>query len=126
MTVLSIAGQSLLEAFFMFWGTLWALVLGFALSGAVQAFVSKREMQNAMGDHRPRTIVRSGLLGIAASSCSYAASALAKSLFQRGADFVTSMVFMIASTNLVVELGIVLWLLIGGNLPLQSSSAERS
>ncbi|WP_460871023.1 permease [Parafrigoribacterium mesophilum] len=97
----------------MFWGTLWALILGFTLSGAVQAFVSKGEMQKAMGDHRPRTIVRSGLLGIASSSCSYAAAALAKSLFRRGADFVTAIVFMIASTNLVVELGIVLWLLIG-------------
>ncbi|MDQ0278816.1 uncharacterized membrane protein YraQ (UPF0718 family) [Arthrobacter silviterrae] len=113
MTVFSIAGQSLLEGFFMFWGTLWALVLGFTLSGAVQAFVSKREMQKVMGDHRPRTIVRTGLLGIASSSCSYAATALAKSLFQRGADFFTAMVFMIAATNLVVELGIVLWLLIG-------------
>ncbi len=113
MTVLAIVGHSLLEGFFMLWGTLWALILGFTLSGAVQAFISKREMQKAMGDHRPRTIVRSGLWGIASSSCSYAATALAKSLFQRGADFVTAIVFMIASTNLVVELGIVLWLLVG-------------
>ncbi len=85
----------------MFWETLWALVLGFTLSGAVQAFVSRGEMQRAMGDHRPRTIVRTSLLGAASSSCSYAASALAKSLFQRGADFTTAMVFMFASTNLV-------------------------
>ncbi|WP_308468491.1 permease [Rathayibacter soli] len=113
MTFLAIAGQSLLEAFFMFWGTLWALILGFTLSGAVQAFVSRQEMRRAMGDHRPRTVVRTGLLGAASSSCSYAATALAKSLFQRGADFTTAMVFMIASTNLVIELGIVLWLLIG-------------
>ncbi len=113
MTFLGTAWQSLLEAFFMFWGTLWALILGFTLSGAVQSFVSRREMQAAMGDHRPTTVVRTGLLGMASSSCSYAASALAKSLFQRGADFTAAMVFMIASTNLVVELGIVLWLLIG-------------
>ncbi|MCZ2404437.1 permease [Paenarthrobacter sp. Z7-10] len=113
MTFLGIAGQSLTEAFFMFWGTLWALVFGFTLSGAVQAFVSRHEMQKAMGDHRPGTVVRTGLLGAASSSCSYAATALAKSLFQRGADFTTAMVFMIASTNLVVELGVVLWLLIG-------------
>lgn len=113
MTLFGIAWQSLAEAFFMFWGTLWALVLGFTLSGAVQAFVSRHEMQRTMGDHRPVTVVRTGLLGIASSSCSYAATALAKSLFQRGADFTTAMVFMIASTNLVVELGIVLWLLIG-------------
>ena len=101
------------EAFFMFWETLWALVLGFALSGAVQAFVSRGEMRKALGDHRPATLAKSSFLGMVSSSCSYAASALAKSLFARGADFTASMVFMIASTNLVVELGIVLWLLIG-------------
>jgi uncharacterized membrane protein YraQ (UPF0718 family)/YHS domain-containing protein len=111
--VLTTLGQSLSEAFFMFWATLWALVLGFTLSGAVQAFVSREQMQRAMGDHRPRTVVRTSLLGAASSSCSYAASALAKSLFQRGADFTTAMVFMFASTNLVLELGIVLWLLMG-------------
>jgi uncharacterized membrane protein YraQ (UPF0718 family)/YHS domain-containing protein len=106
-------GRSLSEGFFMFWDTLWALVLGFTLSGAVQAFVSRAQLQRVMGDHRPRTIVRTSLLGAASSSCSYAASALARTLFARGADFTTAMVFMIASTNLVVELGIVLWLLIG-------------
>jgi len=113
MDVLSTIGSSLLEGFYMFYDTLWALVLGFALSGAVQAFVSKGEMQQALGDHRPGTIVKSSFFGMVSSSCSYAASALAKSLFSRGADFTASMVFMFASTNLVVELGIVLWLLIG-------------
>src|SRR5579875_532819 len=97
----------------MFWETLWAIVLGFALSGAVQAFVSRGQMQRVMGNHRPPAVARSSLLGMASSSCSYAASALAKSLFRRGADFTTAMVFMFASTNLVVELGIVLWLLLG-------------
>ena len=110
---MSTVWDSLQEGFFMFWVTLWALVLGFTLSGAVQSFVSRAEMQKAMGDHRPRTIVRTSLLGAASSSCSYAASALAKSLFQRGADFTSSMVFMFASTNLVLELGIILWLLMG-------------
>jgi uncharacterized membrane protein YraQ (UPF0718 family)/YHS domain-containing protein len=105
--------SSLAEGFWMFYDTLWALVLGFALSGAVQSFVSKREMQRVLGDHRPRTIVRSSFFGMVSSSCSYAASALAKSLFVRGADFTAAMVFMFASTNLVVELGVVLWLLIG-------------
>jgi uncharacterized membrane protein YraQ (UPF0718 family)/YHS domain-containing protein len=105
--------HSLDEGFFMFWQTLWALILGFALSGLVQAFVSRRQMQRVMGDHRPAAIVRSSLLGMASSSCSYAASALARSLFARGADFTAAMVFMVASTNLVLELGIVLWLLIG-------------
>jgi hypothetical protein len=101
------------EAFFMFWETLWALVLGFALSGAVQAFASRQEMRRALGDHRPATLAKSSFFGVISSSCSYAASALAKSLFARGADFTSSIVFMVASTNLVVELGIVLWLLIG-------------
>ena len=101
------------EAFFMFWETLWALVLGFALSGAVQAFVSRTEMQRALGDHSPRTLGKASFFGVISSSCSYASSALAKSLFSRGADFTAALVFMVASTNLVVELGIVLWLLIG-------------
>jgi hypothetical protein len=101
------------EAFFMFWETLWALVLGFALSGAVQAFVSRTEMQRALGDHSPKTLGKSSFFGMISSSCSYASSALAKSLFSRGADFTAALVFMVASTNLVVELGIVLWLLIG-------------
>jgi uncharacterized membrane protein YraQ (UPF0718 family)/YHS domain-containing protein len=101
------------EGFFMFWETVWALVLGFGLSGAVQAFVSKEQMQRAMGDHRPPAVARASLFGMASSSCSYAATAMAKSLFQKGADFVTAMVFMFASTNLVVELGVVLIVLMG-------------
>jgi uncharacterized membrane protein YraQ (UPF0718 family)/YHS domain-containing protein len=106
-------GHSLREGFFMFWETLWALVLGFGLSGAVQAFVSRAQMERVLGRSGPREIARASLLGAASSSCSYAASAMAKTLFQRGADFVSSMVFMFASTNLVIELGIVLWVLIG-------------
>jgi YHS domain-containing protein/uncharacterized membrane protein YraQ (UPF0718 family) len=106
-------GDSLREAFFMFWETLWALILGFALSGAVQAFVSKDEMQRVLGDHRPKAVVRASAFGMVSSSCSYAATAMAKSLFQKGADFVSAMVFMFASTNLVVELGVVLIVLMG-------------
>jgi len=113
MGVVATVGASLAEGFWMFYDTLWALVVGFALSGAVQAFVSKAQMQRVLGDHRPVTVVRSSFFGMVSSSCSYAASALAKTLFARGADFTSSMVFMFASTNLVVELGIVLWLLIG-------------
>src|SRR6202521_606632 len=100
-------------AFFMFWDTLWPLIFGFGLSGAVQAFVSRSEMQRVMGDHRPKTLGIASIFGAASSSCSYAASAMAKSLFQKGADFTTAMVFMLASTNLVLELGLVLWILIG-------------
>ncbi len=113
MSVLNAIGQSLDEAFSMFWDTLWALVLGFGLSGAVQAFVSSGQMRRALGDHWPATVGKAGFLGMVSSSCSYAAATLAKSLFARGADFTSSMVFMFASTNLVVELGIVLWLLLG-------------
>jgi uncharacterized protein len=105
--------DSLKEAFFMFCATLWALVLGFGLSGAVQAFVSKDDMQRVMGDHRPPAVARATGFGMVSSSCSYAATAMAKSLFQKGADFISSMVFMFASTNLVLELGIVLLVLMG-------------
>src|SRR5450631_1788132 len=105
--------SGLSEGWWMFYATFWALVLGFALSGAVQAFVSRSQMRTALGDHRPTTLARASFLGGGSSSYKYAASALAKSLFARGADFTASMVFMIASTNLVVELGVVLWLLLG-------------
>ncbi len=113
MHVLIDIGHSFREAFFMLWATFWALVLGFMLAGAVQAFVSRREMQRLLGRSGPREIARASVLGAASSSCSYAASAMAKTLFQRGADFISSMVFMFASTNLVVELGIVIWVLLG-------------
>ncbi|HEY2813835.1 MAG TPA: permease [Acidimicrobiales bacterium] len=106
-------GESVKEAFFMFWATLWALVLGFALSGAVQAFVSKEDMQRTMGDHGAPAVTRATGFGMMSSSCSYAATAMSKSLFQKGADFVTAMVFMFASTNLVIELGVVLLILMG-------------
>jgi uncharacterized protein len=105
--------RSLREAFFMFWETLWPLILGFTLSGAVQAFVPRDEMQRVMGDHRARSVTRASGLGMVSSSCSYAATAMAKSLFQKGADFTTAMIFMFASTNLVLELGIVLVVLLG-------------
>ncbi|MGH9100707.1 MAG: permease, partial [Acidimicrobiales bacterium] len=97
----------------MLWETLWALVLGFGLSGAVQAFASRTAMQRHLGDHRSASVVRASLYGMASSSCSYAASAMARSLFVRGADFLAAMVFMFASTNLVIELGIMLVVLIG-------------
>jgi YHS domain-containing protein/uncharacterized membrane protein YraQ (UPF0718 family) len=107
------AGRSLREGFFMFWETLWPLVLGFGLSGVVQAFVPRDRMERSLGDHRPGAVARASGYGMVSSSCSYAATAMAKSLFQKGADFVTAMVFMISSTNLVIELGIVLVVLIG-------------
>jgi uncharacterized protein len=97
----------------MFWETLWPIVLGFGLSGAVQAFVTREEMQRTLGNHRPAAVARASGLGMISSSCSYAASAMAKSLFDKGADFIAAMVFMFASTNLVVELGVVLVILMG-------------
>src|SRR3989442_7555133 len=97
----------------MTWEILWALILGFALSAIVQAVVSKAEMTRLLPDDRPRTLVIACGLGAASSSCSYAAVALARSLFRKGANFTAAMAFEIASTNLVIELGIILALLIG-------------
>jgi len=106
-------GRGLREGLFMFWETLWALVLGFTLSGAVQAFISKDQMRAKLGNHRPAAVTRASAYGMVSSSCSYAASAMSKSLFVKGADFTSSMIFMIASTNLVVELGIIILVLLG-------------
>src|SRR5919204_1869233 len=100
-------------AFGMFWEILWALILGFALSAAVQAAVSKREMRRLLPDDSPRTLGIACGLGAASSSCSYAAVALARSLFRKGADFTAAMAFEFASTNLVVELGILMALVLG-------------
>ncbi|HSP64972.1 MAG TPA: permease, partial [Candidatus Deferrimicrobium sp.] len=113
MSVLRSVGDGLAQGFFMFWETLWALVLGFTLSGTVQAFVTRGQMERALGHPGARTLARATFLGMVSSSCSYAATAMAKSLFARGADLTAALVFMIASTNLVIELGIVLALLIG-------------
>src|ERR1700736_4404762 len=100
-------------AFAMGWEILWPLILGFTLSAVVQAVVSHREMSRLLPDDRPRSIATALLLGAASSSCSYAAVALARSLFRKGADFTAAMAFEVASTNLVIELGIVLVVLLG-------------
>ena len=97
----------------MTWEITWALILGFLLSAIVQAVVRKSTVVRLLGDDRPRTLARAALLGSASSSCSYAAVALARSLFRKGADFTAAMAFEIASTNLVVELGVILALLMG-------------
>src|SRR5256714_844714 len=97
----------------MTWEVLWALILGFGLSAAVQAVVSKREMRRLLPDDSPRTLVVASALGAASSSCSYASVALARSLFRKGANFTAAIAFEIASTNLVIELGIVMALLLG-------------
>jgi uncharacterized protein len=97
----------------MTWEILWALILGFALSAVIQAVVRKSTVVRLLGDDRPRTLALASLLGAASSSCSYAAVALARSLFRKGADFTAAMAFEIASTNLVIELGVILALLMG-------------
>ena len=106
-------GHALALAGSMTWQILWALVLGFLLSAVVQAVVRKSTIVRLMGDGRPRTLTVASLLGAASSSCSYAAVALARSLFRKGADFTAAMAFEIGSTNLVVELGIIMALLMG-------------
>ena len=97
----------------MFYATFWALVLGFSISGAIQAFGSRSSIAKQLGDHKPTAVAKASFFGAISSSCSYAASSAAKSLFNKGADFTTAMIFMFASTNLVVELGLVLWVLLG-------------
>ncbi|WP_280269784.1 permease [Nocardia wallacei] len=97
----------------MTWEILWALILGFTLSAVVQAVVRKSTIVRLLGDDRPRTLAVASVLGAASSSCSYAAVALARSLFRKGANFTAAMAFEIGSTNLVVELGIILALLMG-------------
>jgi len=105
--------QALSFAFGMFWEILWALILGFALSAVVQAVVAKGEMRRLLPDDSARSLVIASGLGVASSSCSYASVALARSLVRKGADFTAAMAFQFASTNLVVELGILMALLLG-------------
>lgn len=97
----------------MAWQMLWALILGFTLSAVIQAVVRKSAIVRLLGDARPRTLATAAGLGACSSSCSYAAVALARSLFRKGADFTAAMAFEIASTNLVIELGVILALLLG-------------
>ena len=106
-------GHALALAGSMTWEILWALILGFTLSAVVQAVVRRSTIVALLGDDRPRTLAVAAGLGAASSSCSYAAVALARSLFRKGANFTAAMAFEIGSTNLVVELGIILALLLG-------------
>jgi uncharacterized protein len=111
--VLGGLGHALSLAVAMLWEILWALILGFALSGVVQAVVSKDEMSRLLPDDSPRSLCVATGLGAASSSCSYAAVALARSIFRKGADFTAAMAFQFASTNLVIELGIIMAVLLG-------------
>ncbi|MFZ0150517.1 MAG: permease [Xanthobacteraceae bacterium] len=107
------ATQALTMAFAMGWQILWPLILGFTLSGIVQAVVSHSEMRRLLPDDRPRSIAIALGLGAASSSCSYVAVALARSVFRKGANFTAAMAFELASTNLVLELTIIIIVLMG-------------
>ena len=112
MRVLDALSHALAVAGTMTWEITWSLILGFALSAVVQALVRRQTITRLLGDDKPRTLALTTGLGAASSSCSYAAVALARSLFRKGASFISAMVFEIASTNLVIELGIILALLL--------------
>jgi uncharacterized membrane protein YraQ (UPF0718 family) len=113
MDVLDQIGQGLWNAFQMAWEVWWALVLGFLLSAVVQAWVPRSRMEQSLGGRGLKTVALASGLGAASSSCSYAAVAIAKSIFQKGASLVSAMVFQFASTNLVFEIGIVMWIFLG-------------
>jgi uncharacterized protein len=104
---------SLYHALAMLWATFWALVLGFTVSGVLQVFVSKERMRRAFGQTNLKSVSLATGLGAASSSCSYAAVAAARSAIQQGAALIPALAFMFASTNLVIELGAVLWVLMG-------------
>ncbi len=113
MRFLHAIGHALLVSGSMTWQILWALIFGFVLSAVVQAVIRRSTIIRRLGDDRPRTVALAAGFGAASSSCSYAAVALARALFRQGASFTSAMVFEIASTNLVVELGVILAVLIG-------------
>ena len=113
MQIVHSVAQALYTSFNMFWEILWPLILGFTLSGIVQALVPHQAMAKTLGCDGPKCLTFATLFGIASSSCSYAAVALARSIFVKGASFTSSMVFELASTNLVIELGIILTVLMG-------------
>src|SRR6058998_1907209 len=111
--VLAVVWHGLRDSFLMAWEVWWALVLGFFISAIVQAWVPRRRIEAALAGAGPGPVVRATALGAASSSCSYAAIAIAKSLFQKGASAASALAFQFASTNLVWELGLVLWVLLG-------------
>jgi uncharacterized protein len=113
MSVLDVIWHGLRDSLLMAWEVWWALVLGFAISAIVQAWVPRERIEAALSGSSPRPVALATGLGAASSSCSYAAIAIGKSLFQKGASAASALAFQFASTNLVWELGLVLWVLIG-------------
>src|SRR6266487_4039196 len=113
MRLLDALGRALLDAGSMSWEITWSLILGFTLSAVIQAVVRRESIARHLGGQNLRTLALATGLGAASSSCSYAAVALARALVRRGASFTAAMAFEIASTNLVIELGIIMALLLG-------------
>src|ERR1700758_5268933 len=113
MAVVDVLWHALRDAFLMAWEVWWALVFGFTISAIVQAWVPRERIQGLMSGSGARSVGWATGLGAASSSCSYAAVAIAKSLFQKGASAASALAFQFSSTNLVIELGIVMWILIG-------------
>src|SRR5438128_4771926 len=111
--MLDVVWHGLRDAFLMAWEVWWALVLGFAISAIVQSWIPRARIERTLAGSGPRPVAWATALGAASSSCSYAAVAIAKSLFAKGASAASALAFQFASTNLVWELGLVLWLLIG-------------
>jgi uncharacterized membrane protein YraQ (UPF0718 family) len=111
--ILEVLWHGLRDSFLMAWTVWWALVFGFAISAVVQAWVPRERIERALSDEGAAAVARATGLGAASSSCSYAAVAIAKSLFQKGASAASALAFQFASTNLVWELGLVLWVLLG-------------
>lgn len=120
MQVFSHIGHALWTAFAMLWQLFWGLSLGFLFAAVIEVTVSRAELSKLLPDASPRSIGWASLLGAASSSCSYAAVAMARSLVRKGADFTAAMAFQFAATNLVLELGIMLWVLVSW----QSAAAE--
>src|SRR6202023_4219663 len=113
MSAWDVIWHGLRDSFLMAWEVWWALVLGFAISAVVQAWVPRDRIERSLSGSGPRPIALATALGAASSSCSYAAIAISKSLFQKGASAAAALTFQFASTNIVWELGLVLWVLIG-------------
>ncbi len=113
MQILDVIGEALLTAVGMAWQVLWSLTLGFIISGMIQAYISRAGMSATLGKAGVKEVALATGFGAASSSCSYAAIAAAKSMFKRGAHLIPALAFMFASTNLVIELGLILWQLMG-------------
>ncbi|HTB08306.1 MAG TPA: permease, partial [Acidimicrobiales bacterium] len=112
-TVLVWVGRGFKEALAMVWMTFWPLVLGFTLAGVVQGMIPRAALRRRLGTDTPGSHATASLLGALSSSCSYAASAMSRALFARGSSWTNALIFMVASTNLVIELAVVLLVLLG-------------